>query len=115
MNKTTYAQLNIKQKSLAKESRIIKSDVKKYARENEIYTSANLYEHLRTVVKPECRATGLSLAFMKGKEYNTVEHKRKPEKEYEFQYYTLKALHRILKKYHDKDITMQEVRDWTTI
>lgn len=115
MNKTTYAQLNVKQKSLAKESQIIKSDVKKYARENEIYTSANLYEHLRTVVKPECRATGLALAYMQGRAYNTVEQKRKPEKECDFRYYTLKALHRILKKYHDKDIEMDTLRKWTTI
>lgn len=115
MNKTTYAQLNVKQKSLAKESRIIKADVKKYARANELYTSANLGNHLLYIVKPECRATGLALAYMQGKEYNTVEHKRKPEKEYHFQYYTLKALHRILKKYHDPKIEMSEVRRWTTI
>lgn len=112
LNLRTYAKLNVKQKSLAVESRIIKHDGKKYQRQGNTYIAYELFEHLTTVVKPEARATQLAIAFMKGKPYSSVEQKRKPEKEAYFTYYTLSALLRILKKYHNKDITLNEVREW---
>lgn len=112
ISKLTYAQLNVKQKSLGKESRIIKDDIKKHQRLNDNSVAWSLQDHLLVVVNPEVRATYLAIAYMKGLKYSTVEKHRKPEKEYHFRNYTLKVLLRILRKYHNKDLTMNDLQEW---
>lgn len=104
------AKLNVKQKSLAAESRILKDEINKTMKSMKY--AGELQNHMIHVVNPELRATGLAVAFATGKAYKDLEATRKPEKEYHFRNYTLKKMVRILKKYHKEDISILDVDKW---
>jgi len=61
------------------------------------YTSLN--RHRRWDVRNENRATFLARAYLAGKSYASVEHKRKPENEYTFYVYVLPRVVAMVAKY----------------
>ena len=81
-------ELKVKSKHLSEEARIIRFEERKFRKqvdwlkgrqqpyEKEHATMMSLKEHRRWDVRNENRATFLARAFLAGKEYKTVEHKR---------------------------------------
>lgn len=101
MKKINPIELKIKAKHLALEPAIIKKEEKKLSKFSEGWLTDNspigkrkfdamvkareLHNHRIMKLRVEARGTELARAFLAGKAYSTVEAKRKPEKEYEFQ------------------------------
>lgn len=103
--------LKIKAKHLATEPAIIKHELKKVSGNSTLFYQ--LYTHKQTVLKPEARATELARAFLAGKPYEVVEAgKRKPEKEYDFQRRVLPRTLKLVQKYGNKSITLDDLKDW---
>lgn len=100
MKKYNPIELKIKAKHLALEPAIIKKEERKLLKfANSMYKddpqfklkqsagwkAASLHSHRIMKVRIEVRGTQLARAFLAGKPYSSVEHKRKPEREYEFE------------------------------
>lgn len=124
-------ELKIKDKHLGEESRIIKFEERKlkaaarkirvqefFAGNDEAKKSIlearrrkaeagfdSLYRHRIDVVRPECRATHLARAFIKGMPARRVEltSKEMPD---------LRRILAMVNKYHDSTISMDKVRNW---
>ena len=137
-------ELKIKNKHLAEESRIIRFEERKelkkanWLQKEHIATGNSLPDnwmvrswygtyysinrHRRLYVRNENRATSLARAYLAGVEYNTVEHKRKPENEYNFKYAVIPRVIKMINKYGrvwDKEtrsrppeITEHEILKW---
>lgn len=80
MTNYTPARLKIKHTSLAAESKLIRKEEIKYRnrfretrKEHFADIRADLHHHRITVVREECRATHIALAFIQGKPYAHVE------------------------------------------
>lgn len=119
-------ELKIKSKHLSEEARIIRFeeckllkqwryDIKQYASEghndtlrpysSKAYLSYESLKNHRTCdVRNENRATYLARAYIAGIPYTCVEQRRKPEKEYRFQNYTINRVASMVSKYGDKKI-----------
>lgn len=124
-------ELKIKEKSLAEEAKIIKLEEAKLKNEarvlriKEHFVSNdepfkqtlearrrkaeagfdNIYRHRIGVVRPECRATHLARAYIKGL----------PARQVERHAYELPLMNRILamvNKYHSKEITLKDIKNW---
>lgn len=67
------AMLKVKIKSLAAESKIIRSECKKHRNARFGVIADELYTHRTWNVRRESRATNLAYAFIRGKDYKTVE------------------------------------------
>lgn len=119
-------ELKIKSKHLAVESKIIRIEELKlkkkakwerehqgHADNEETLTLLNsLANHRRYDVKNEARATFIARGFIQGKPYNCVEHGRKEEKEYEFNYYVVPRVLNMIKKYGDTSVTKTQLQEW---
>lgn len=68
------------------------------------------------MVRPAARSAQLAYAFLRGIPYKSVERKRKPEKEWDFQYTTMKEIKRLVKKFStvegEKIDYSEEVERW---
>ena len=71
----TREMLRVKVKSLAEESRIIRREASK----TNGSLRYQLQAHRREVVRPEARAAHLALGFIKGRNLEQMERKRRPE------------------------------------
>lgn len=80
-----------------------------------MYKFRSLNSHRRGIVRNESRATNLARAYLAGKEYNTVEYKRKSDKESIFNYSVLPRVLDMVNKYGNKKITKQELIDWSKL
>lgn len=130
-------QLKIKQKHLALEPSIIKFEEQKilkqikHIRDNSSYFTDSekkilflelkfnvLASHRRWDVRNESRATHLARAYIAGKEYKTVEAKRKEHNEYNF---TINIIPRIVKMvikygdYNQRKVTKEQIIEWCKI
>ncbi len=114
-------ELKIKSKLLGEEARIIRFEENKLSKQLRWFivkhraTGANeqpkiydcqaywqhksLHEHRVKDVRRENRATFLARAYISGKSYPSVEAKRKPEREYEFQNFVLPRIVNMVAKY----------------
>jgi hypothetical protein len=114
-------ELKIKSKHLSEEARIIRFEERKLFKQyrwalnnyraagnNDMYPRwndkafmdyASLNHHRRWDVRNENRATFLARAYIAGVQYNTVEHKRKPENEHVFQTQILPRVFAMVLKY----------------
>jgi len=111
-------ELKIKSKHLSEEARIIRFEenkIKRHSRhvrnrqghmtaDETLKTFHSLNHHRRWDVRNENRATFLARAYIAGVPYNTVEHKRKEENEYTFQWSILPRVASMVAKYGDKKI-----------
>lgn len=88
--------LKIKIKHLALEPAIIRKEVKKLYRAGRHQDAYILDHHLRTVVRPEARATQLVYAFLRQKKYSEVEQQ---DSWLYMCYATEKSIYRMLKNY----------------
>jgi hypothetical protein len=127
-------QLKIKHKHLALEPSIIKFEEQKilkqikHIRDNSSYFTDSekkilflelkfnvLALHRRWDVRNESRATHLARAYIAGKEYKTVEVKRKEHNEYNF---TTNIIPRIVKMvikygdYNQSKLTKEQIMEW---
>lgn len=119
-------ELKIKSKHLSEEAKIIRTEENKFLKQwkwecaeyknvgnNEPlnpYGSTNFKQyrslncHRRLDVRNENRATYLARAYLEGKAYNTVEHKRKEENEYIFRLFIIPRVIAMVAKYGEKTI-----------
>ena len=104
-------ELRIKSKHLAEEARIIKFEEARQKKFGNYETLNRLCEHRKIDVRNENRATFLARAYIAGKPYRSCEHKRRPEKEYQFK----RVLRRVLamvQKYHDRKTSEEDIINW---
>jgi hypothetical protein len=119
--------LKIKSKHLGLEAKVIKFEeakLKKQIRWHSKNQSPNealewklnsITEHRRWNVRNENRATFLARAFIAGVPYKTVEQKRKPESYYKFRVYILPRVLSMVQKYHNRELTMEDINSWVNI
>lgn len=88
--------LKIKIKHLALEPAIIRKEAKKLSKAGRHPDAYLLNHHLRTVVRPEARATQLVYAFLRQKKYSEVEQ---PDSWLYMCFATEKSIYRMLKNY----------------
>lgn len=116
-------ELKIKSKHLALEPAIIRKEEQKILKRirsgrcNDTAEAFRKYEslHLHRVwnVRNEARATELARAYLAGKPYNSVEHKRKPENESKFKSRIVPRIVTMVLKYTDgKSAREVEVLKW---
>ena len=121
-------ELKIKAKHLALEPAIIRKEEQaalkeaRWCRANNRLPNAaharyiSLNNHRRWNVRNEARATELARAYLAGKEYKTVEQKRKPENESKFQRYIVPRIAVMAMKYGKASkVTDQEIIDWAKL
>jgi hypothetical protein len=118
-------ELKIKSKHLSEEAKIIRFEERKLFKQyqwalnnyraagnNDMYPRWNdkafmsyvsLNHHRRHDVRNENRATFLARAYISGVPYNTVEQKRHPDKEHEFQTQTLPRVFAMVVKYGKRE------------
>jgi hypothetical protein len=130
-------QLKIKQKHLALEPAVIKTEERKilsrirgiknnasYIANSEklIYelefTFNNLVNHRRWDVRNESRATHLARAYIVGKEYKSVEIKRHEQGEYAFRSDIIPRIVKMVTKYGKPDqrkVTKEQILEWAKI
>jgi hypothetical protein len=114
-------ELKVKSKHLGEEARIIRFEERKLYKQyqwsldkyraagnNDMYPCWNdeafncycsLNQHRRWDVRNENRATFLARAYIAGKPYISIEHKRKPENEYKFVTFVLPRVVAMVAKY----------------
>ena len=119
-------ELKVKSKHLSVESQIIRFEERKlrkqikWLRERQLSSNSleqkweSLNSHRRHDVRNENRATFLARAYLAGKPYSSVEAKRKPEREYDFQTKILPRVVKLVNKYGGKT-TIEEIREWSTV
>lgn len=117
-------ELKIKSKHLGLEAKVIKFEEAKLKRQIRWHTKAlspnnklvwklnSIVHHRKWDVRNENRATFLARAFIAGVPYKTVEHKRKPENEYAFQIYVMPRVQAMINRYHDRNITKENLEAW---
>lgn len=125
-------ELKVKTKHLSQEAKIIRFEETKlrkqldwlkdngkgqghteYAQKHDQFMS--LKAHRREDVRNENRASYLARAFIEGKPYKKVENKRKPEREYEFNAYTLPRVLKMIQKYGGSqhgNLTKEGLKAW---
>jgi len=146
-------ELKVKSKHLSEEARIIKFEERKQLKQyqwalnkwnaagnNDMYprwddkafnTYCSLNNHRKWDVRNENRATFLARAFIAGAPYETVEQKRKPEKESNFQIVILPRVWAMIAKYGKQDgdriwnreknryeataVLKQKIQQWATL
>jgi hypothetical protein len=96
--------LKVKAKSLAEEAKIIRKLENHPADANH-----ELYLHRVTQVRNEARATQLAIAFMKGKEYKTIEKSVKDPNKRKF--YIIPRVLSMLIKYHLGGVNYRYISD----
>lgn len=123
-------ELKIKSKSLSEEAKIIRKE-ENIIRNQVIwlqdnssndtalidklrYKRASLTDHRKYDVRNENRATYLARAFLNGDEYSSVEQKRSPHKEHNFQLLILKRVLTMINKYGNKIYDMNDIKAWLT-
>lgn len=106
-------ELKIKEKSLAAEAKIIKKEESKCLKSYRVTKNTkylkeynNLYRHRIDVVRAICRATNLARAYIKGLPFVAVEGK-KPLHDV-----PINAILKMVQKYHDKNITYEDIKNW---
>ena len=118
-------ELKIKSKHLSEEARIIRfeenkllknvqyrrrkhheagnNEEYKYYNDKDHQTYASLNKHRKRDVRNENRATFLARAYIAGVPYNSVEQKRKPERESDFNFYILPRVFAMVVKYGKRE------------
>lgn len=104
--------LKIKNKHLALEAGVIKFEERKQKKLGNYQVVNSLCEHRKRNVRNENRATSLARAYIRGADYSTVESKRKPEREYDFETYVYPRVLMMIQKYKDRKFTKQELDVW---
>jgi hypothetical protein len=117
-------ELKIKSKHLSVESKIIRFEERKLKSQAKWLRStqqsddkinsqrSKLHLHRTNEVRNENRATFLARAFIAGKKYSEVEKTRNPSKEYAFREQVIPRVHAMVKKYHQHDILIEQIRYW---
>lgn len=124
-------ELKVKSKHLSVEAQIIRFEENKLRKQikwikeqgfpNTIETHEthkmfmSLKKHRRFDVRNENRATFLARAYLAGADYQTVENKRKPEKEYNFKWFILPRVLKLVQKYggiNHQNVTIETIREW---
>ena len=146
-------ELKVKSKHLSEEARIIRFEERKQLKQyqwaeaqyratgmNGMYprwddkafkTYCSLNQHRRWDVRNENRATFLARAYIAGVPYPSVEQKRKPEKESDFQIVILPRVWAMIAKYGEQDgdriwnreknryeataVLKQKIQQWATL
>jgi hypothetical protein len=131
-------ELKIKSKHLSEESKIIRFEEYKLLKQiaynrKQHYTSGNNQEyplwkdkkhwkyvsisnHRKIDVRNENRATFLARAYLNGQSYESVEFKRRPEKEHFFDSVLLRV-HAMVNKYKNTStpISLEQVKQWAQV
>lgn len=105
--KINLIKLKIKAKHLAVEPAIIRKECEKL----QGMAKWELQHHIKTVIRPEARATQLAIAYIKQRPYSSVEKGRKPEKEYEFISVKRRVL-AMVQKYDRRSTTLGDIEKW---
>lgn len=122
-------ELKIKSKHLSEEAKIIRFEEHKikrharYVRERQGYETAeevmqtwhSLNNHRRWDVRNENRATFLARAYLNGTPYAKVEQKRIEENEHTFFAYIIPRIVAMVNKYGDKQVTKDDIVEWSTL
>lgn len=119
--------LKVKVKSLAEEARIIRREevklkkipfnkrgkITRYTFGEHIYDPVNQLDiHRRWDVRNEARATQLAIAYIKGKKCSKIE---KSCDEYKRLYYITDRVLKMVQKYHNKNTTREDIKEWFKI
>ena len=105
--KMNLVKLKIKAKHLATEPAIIRHEERKVTGMDRW----DLQQHRKWDVRNEARATQLAIAFIKGKDINKIEPKRRDPSGYNHTI-VLRRIIAMVKKYGDRNIPESVVRDW---
>ncbi len=121
-------ELKVKSKHLSVEAQIIRFEEQKlrkqikWLRDNQGPKNPklesdwfSLNSHRRNDVRNENRSTFLARAYIAGKPYNTVEASRKVEREYNFRFVVLPRVVKLVNKYSDKKVTIEQIVEWSTL
>lgn len=119
-------ELKIKSKHLALEPGIIKLEERKLLKRAKYKYVEDLYDkvyslvnHRKIDVRNEARATQLAIAYLKGKNYNKVEQKRKPGTDYVFYQRILPRVLVMIRKYgviqEHRKINMDDLKEWSMV
>lgn len=120
-------ELKIKSKHLGLEAKVIKFEEEKLKRQIRWHSKRlspntklewklnSIVHHRKWDVRNENRATFLARAYIAGVPYNTVEPKRRPEKEYKFQIYVLPRVLAMVNRYHNRNVTKEAIEEWVNV
>ena len=98
--------LKIKGKSLAEEARIIRKEERKLPGPDR----AELRDHRVTTVRDAARATYLTIAYIRGKPYRSIEHKCHDESYRDT--FIAARMYRMLRDYYDPQFKAENPRLW---
>lgn len=120
-------ELKIKSKHLSEESKIIRFEENKLLKQakwlrehqkdgsKQLSKYESLSQHRKGVVRNENRATFLARVFLDGRDYSSVEKKRKVEKEYTFQNSIVPRIVTMVNKYGNKMVDQKDIIEWSRL
>lgn len=134
-NQSALTKLKVKAKNLADEARTIRTEERKalaaHPKRGHVVSSrhgncdmcgidngycglySDLREHRVTVVRWEARATQLAIAYIRGKDYHSVEQKCNDK--IFLHLHIVPRIVTMVQKYHDRKVTKQMIYEWADV